>query len=63
MPSGRAHRTPIGAPHAGKDSVCYYTRGDVVVNNPGQQAWGYMPASALATAEAPFPGLRKCSWG
>ncbi|GGW79633.1 hypothetical protein [Streptomyces caelestis] len=63
MPSGRAHRTPIGAPHAGKDSVCYYTRGDVVVNNPGQQAWGYMPASALATAKAPFPGLRKCSWG
>ncbi|MFE4634901.1 hypothetical protein ACFRJ1_16210 [Streptomyces sp. NPDC056773] len=53
----------IGAPHAGKNSVWYYTKGDEVVNNPGQQAWGYMPANALGTTKAPFPGLRKCTWG
>lgn len=53
----------IGAPHSGKNSVWYYTKGDEVVNNPGQQAWGYMPANALGTTKAPFPGLRKCTWG
>ncbi|MFE4538980.1 hypothetical protein ACFRKB_28570 [Streptomyces scopuliridis] len=53
----------VGAPHAGKNSVWYYTQGDEVVNNPGQQGWGYMPAVALGTTKAPFPGLRKCSWG
>lgn len=52
-----------GDPHAGGNSIWYYTQGDEIVSRPATRAWGYMPAHMVHSGSHPAPGLPKCSWG
>ncbi|QIQ04039.1 hypothetical protein [Streptomyces liangshanensis] len=55
-----------GQPHAGGDTVWYYTKGDQALPPfAAFEGWGAMPSSALLVPSGithPYPGLPRCPW-